>query len=121
VTADDIARGLIIGGTVWYALFWFVPKSGRLLGEADCWRTAPRWIRVATQRRDVGVHFYGLLQQAWGLTVLATGIAIVAGARPSGAFVQGEIGAIVVPAIVSIAIRLVRSRRKPHPDDPGAT
>jgi len=67
------------------------------------------------------VHFYGLLQQVWAVIVLATGTAIAAEARPPGAFVQGEIGAIMVPAIVSIAIKLLRRRQKRHPDDPGAT
>jgi hypothetical protein len=106
VTADDLARGLIIGGTGFYGLLWYWPESGRLFGRTDHWQRAPRWLRAATQRRDVGVHFYGLLLQVWALSVLATGIAVAAGARPSAAFLQGELGAIMAPAVVSSAIWL---------------
>jgi len=110
MTTEEIARGMILGGAGLYGFFWFWPENGRLFGPGDRWRTAPRWIRLITQRRDVGVHFYGLLSQIWALSLLAMGIAIAAGARPSSTAVQVEFGAIVVPAIVSIAIRLWRRR-----------
>jgi hypothetical protein len=112
MTIDDLARACIVGGVGYYAFFWWWPESGGLFGSGDAWRSAPRWLRRLTRRSEGDAFLFGLLSQLWALTLVLVGLGIGNG-RLHPVVVEIELGAIVIPAVVSSVVMIWRrsSRR----------
>jgi hypothetical protein len=70
VSTADITRSLIVGGLVWYGIFWWWPESARLFGQTGVWRSAPSVLARAIRRRGNELYLFGLLSQAWALVLI---------------------------------------------------
>lgn len=111
MTIDDLARAFIVGGVVYYTSFWLWPERGGLFGSGDAWRSAPRWLRRLTRRTEGDVFLFGLLSQLWAVTLLLAGLGFGSGAlRP--VVLEVELGAIVIPAVLSGVVMIWRRSRR---------
>jgi hypothetical protein len=107
MTIDDLGRSCIVGGVAYYAFFWWWPESGRLFGSGAAWRSAPPWVRMLTRRTSGEVFLFGLLSQLWAVTLVLVGLGIANG-RLDPVVLEVELGAIVIPAVLSGVVMIWR-------------
>ena len=113
MTLADISRAFIIGGAMYYGIYWWWPESGHWFGPAGVWRSLPRWLRPLVQRYGDEVHFYTVFSELWALSLVVLGVALEIGAiRPNSAFLLTALGAIAAPAVLCALIVSVRLRRR---------